>query len=233
MKQSIANYNVNSFCQYLFSNFQSEYSYDAIEKYCIGTSKYWAGATVFWFIDIFGQVRAGQVKLFDNEGHSVKNHTTWIHSILHGKEQDHPWLVSYQQNSSKVSCLFGEHLLPKDPGKTVAIVEAPATAIIASMYFPKFTWLATGSLSYLSRDRCKNLVDRRVVLFPDLGGYDKWKKKAEDLRDLTKIKVSEYLERHATQHDHQLGLDLRDFLARNSIKEFKKQTELHATIHIR
>ncbi len=222
LEQSIPGPGNNQFYYYLIDQFGRNITSDLIKKYSIGTSDHWPGSTVFWFIDIARKIRAGQVKLFNRDGHTVKGRTTWIHSILRGHEKEHPWLGSYQQNSMKVSCLFGEHLLKTERDKPIAIVEAPATAIVASIYFPKFQWLATGSLSYLTRNRCRNLINRRVVIFPDLGCYVRWKKKAEDLLGIAKIKVSNFLERNASPADLDQGLDLRDYLTRFSLKEFKQ-----------
>ena len=123
----------------------------------------------------------------------------------------------------KVSCLFGEHLLNADPQKPVAIVEAPATAITSSFYFPEFIWLATGSLSYLTRERCRALRGRSVVLFPDLGGFDKWTQIAITMKDLFTIKVADFLEKIATSEERKNGLDLRDYLTRYPVEAFRKQ----------
>ena len=45
------------------------------------------------------------------------------------------WLTPYKKNESKVSCLFGEHLLSKYPHNPIALVEAPKTAIYSTLYF--------------------------------------------------------------------------------------------------
>jgi len=55
----------NNFIKYLIDLFGSEITYNLIEKYCIGTSKHWKGATVFYQIDINNQIRAGKIMLYN------------------------------------------------------------------------------------------------------------------------------------------------------------------------
>ncbi len=57
-----------------------------MREYCVGTSKHWPGACVFWQTDINGCVRTGKVMLYDAEsGKRVKepfNHVSWAHSLM-------------------------------------------------------------------------------------------------------------------------------------------------------
>ncbi|WP_143160005.1 DUF6371 domain-containing protein [Chitinophaga jiangningensis] len=232
LKQYRTSYSGNSFVQYLAKLFGADIASELVTRYQIGTSNNrWPGAAIFWFINQAGEIRAGQVKLFDHDGHTakyqdkegnVKSATTWIHSILQRgfmlKKQPLPtWLESYtQQSGSYISCLFGEQLLKQDKTKPVAIVEAPATAIVASVYMPEFIWLAAGSLSYLNSERTKALHGRKVVLFPDLStdgkAFIRWQQVAKELSNFMFIQVSDILELHATEDDRQKGCDLRDFL---------------------
>jgi hypothetical protein len=85
---------------------------------------------------------------------------------------------------------------------------------------PYFIWLAAGSLSYLTPGRCKSLKGRNVVLFPDLGGYDKWYGKIELLNTIANFKVSDLLERNATETEKSKGLYLRDYLTQYPWTEF-------------
>lgn len=211
LKKSRSHYECNSFVQHLRTLFDEATVIDLIKTYHIGSSNgRWPGACLFWFIDKLGRIHAGQVKLF-KEGHTAKEDgkscTTWIHSILKGFD----WLNGYKSQERKVDCLFGEHLIKDKP---IAIVEAPATAIVASVYLPKFTWLASGSLSYLNDNRCKVLLGKKVTLFPDNGGYKAWKEVAEKLG----FECSDLLEKN----DVAPGSDLRDYLERMDIQKFIK-----------
>jgi hypothetical protein len=135
------------------------------------------------------------------------------------------WLTEIlNHEGSHVTCLFGEHLLKEEPVKPVAVVEAPATAIVASAYLPAFTWLAAGSLSYLTLERCKALKGRDVYLFPDLSrngkAFDIWSRKAKELTSIAQVYVSDYLELYATAEERLKGLDLRDYLTQFTYHEF-------------
>ncbi len=48
------------------------------------------------------------------------------------------------------SVLFGEHLLPMNRGKPVAIVESEKTALVAAYYLPEYVWLASGGKTVAS-----------------------------------------------------------------------------------
>lgn len=243
LRQSRYGYGQNHFVQYLIRTFDADTASHLISRYHIGTSERWPGATVFWFIDAKGRIRAGQVKQFDGSGHTakyvdkegeMKSRTSWVHSILKHKldrsgEPLPGWLEEYTRQGNYVSCLFGEHLLKAGPGKPVALVEAPATAIVASGYFPQFDWLATGSLSYLTAGRCQALQGRDVFLFPDLSpngkAYGLWGARAKELAPLATFTVSDLLERNATPEEKEQGLDLRDFLTRFDYRKFREETQ--------
>ena len=55
---------------------------------------------------------------------------------------------------------------------------------------------------------------RNVTLFPDLGGFEDWKVKAEKLSEICSIKVSDILENIATETELKEGFDLADYLTR-------------------
>lgn len=202
---SLSHYGQNHFITFLRNHFGLAITIDLMIKYFIGTSKHWPGATVFWQLDYHCKIRTGKIMLYNPDtGKRVKEpykHINWVHSVMQIKD------------FNMKQCLFGEHLLTKTKSP-VAIVESEKTAIIASVYLPEYTWLATGSLSNLTIDKCKALSGREVVLFPDLNAYDKWKAKAAECQRWMKIKVSDFLEKHATDEDRVKGLDLADYLLR-------------------
>lgn len=212
-KQSRKYYEYNNFTHFLERAFGLEIRNKLITLYHIGTSKKWPGATVFWQIDQHAKVRTGKIMLYNAEtGKRVKkpyNHFYWAHKSL-GTE-----LFHLRQ------CLFGEHLLPLFPNKPVAIVESEKTAIICSVYLPKFVWLAVGGLSMLTTERCAALKARNVTLFPDLNGYEKWHTKSKCLIDIVDVKVSNILQTLANQKQTEQGLDLADFLLKLDVKQLK------------
>ncbi|AEI51205.1 DUF6371 domain-containing protein [Runella slithyformis] len=229
MQASLKAYHQNNFVKYLQTVFDASDVEQVTAHYQIGTSNRWEGSTVFWYIDLNANVRAGQVKCFDETGHTIKDvladgetksRTTWVHSLLQRKQPAPVWLTDYLNQENKVGCLFGEHLLKSEPAKVVCVVEAPKTAMIASLYFPNFIWLAVGALTYLTADRCKALEGRKVILWPDLNGYNLWKERADKL-SAGRWKVSDFLEQVATDEERKSGLDLADYLPRFHYKDFQ------------
>jgi hypothetical protein len=214
-KASRNNYQYNNFVQYLLSIFGSAIVSELISRYHLGTSKYWNGATVFWQIDTHGKIRTGKIMLYNpHTGKRIKepfNHINWVHTAL--KQPD----FNLQQ------CLFGEHLLRLEKNKPVAIVESEKTAVISSVYFPNFIWLAVGSITNLNAEKCKVLAGRSVVLFPDLKAFDKWSAKAKELSNITNFVVSELLETSASDADRENGFDLADYLLKYNVSNFQFQ----------
>jgi hypothetical protein len=112
---------------------------------------------------------------------------------------------------------FGEHLLDGSV-KPVAIVESEKTAVIASGYFPEFTWLATGTKTTLKKKYARSLAGRQVILFPDLGAYADWRD--NDLQDICEVTVSDFLTCHASEEEKREGYDLADYLIQFDLARF-------------
>ena len=181
-------------------------------------------------------MRAVQAKQFDEMNHTVS--TDFLHSIISRNASTKPdWLEAYQSQEIKVSCLFGEHLLPRYPNNPVALVEAPKTAIYGALYFglpesqTDWLWLAVYNLSSLNLERCKVLKGRSVFLFPDLSkdgrAFQSWSHKAKEFEHLlpnTRFTVSDLLEREATEEQRLAGLDLADYLIQQDWRKFRNQT---------
>lgn len=165
MQESFTQYDCNHFVHYLKELLGDKAAARVVKKYHIGTSNYWDCSTVFWQVDAQGRVRTGKVMLYNPKtGRRIKtpqNYINWMHSIHRYTD------YNLQQ------CLFGEHLL-KGNSMDVALVESEKTAVLASVLFPKYTWLATGGLSNIGADRLSVLKGHRVFLFPDIGAADKW-----------------------------------------------------------
>jgi len=198
-------------------NFDKERISQVIELYKVGS---YNGCTTFPFIDINKNIRTIQAKKFDNQNHTTK--TSFIHSMI--KEN---WINSYNKNESKVSCLFGEHLLKEFPNNIIGLVEAPKTVIYATCHFGlphfqnNFLWLAVYNLSSLKYDKVKVLTGRKIVLFPDTSkngkAFNDWYNKAEQFNQLMKSAyfiTSEFLEKYATPEQKVKGYDLADYLTK-------------------
>jgi len=177
-------------------------------------AKYAIGATrneniIFWQIDINGRVRTGRILKFDPDtGHRFRGigGTNWVHAVMKKKG-----LLPIDFNLKQ--CLFGEHLLRIYPNYPVAVVEAEKTAVIASMVYDNYVWLATGGKSQMQPERLQVLSGRNVVLFPDTDGFTEWTKKAEELERFgLKFRVSDILEKNATDEEKAAKIDIADWI---------------------
>lgn len=203
--KSLQGYEKNNFVQFLIKRFGKVETRKVIEKYFLGTSKHWNGANIFWQIDKKGRIRTGKIMLYNKETGKRTKNIHWVHSLLK------------IDNFELEQCFFGEHLL-KDKLKSIAIVESEKTAIISSLYLPSFIWLAVGSLTNLNNTKCEGLRGRNVVLFPDLNGFEKWSVKAKEFG----FKISDLLEKKATDEQKKQGLDIADYLLNFEIKDFEE-----------
>ena len=188
------------------------------------------GSCIFPQVDENGFCRTAQIMSFDDEsgnwGHRTKydngnkSALTWMHSImmpellertngLWGRE-DYPTRKPY-------NCIYGAHLLnekkhPTLSGKTVGIVESMSTALCMTCAKPDYIWLATGGASniLLLKDAIErdapSLKKRKIIVFPDEGKYNQWKKFISNM-ELANIYVSDFMENRNFP-----GGDLRDII---------------------
>ncbi|RDB02398.1 DUF6371 domain-containing protein [Runella aurantiaca] len=202
----------NHFKSYLKTLFGPEPAGYLAEKFLIGTSKHWPGAVIFWQINVRGQIHAGKVMLYDaSSGKRVKkpyDHIQWVHAL-----QKWPDFKLHQ-------CFFGLHQLANVPtSQPIAVVESEKTAILMTLIFPKYVWLASGGMG-LQEDKFEPLAKRKIILFPDAGidrgqgtPYEKWLLKAEVLQKADyDVSVSTLVEKAATGTQRQQGFDLADYL---------------------
>lgn len=177
---------------------------EVLNHYAVGCSR--QGMTVFWQIDEKGQLRTGKMMRYREDGHRDKSqgyNFDWIHAALSRTKKTydsegniiaegplpHPELYD-PDKQEMVSCFFGLHLLDKykrkDIEQTVKIVESEKTAMLMAIAYgnhAKQVWMACGGLENLSREKLKPLIDqgRRIILYPDRDGIEKWRIKAEQL----------------------------------------------------
>lgn len=222
LQKTVTNYEQNSFVQFLFDLFRDDI--EAVKyiltKYLIGT---WQNSkTVFWQIDQKGNIRTGKIIAYDlTTGERRKDvFPNWIHSELIKQ-------CKLNKDFQLQQCFFGEHLLRKEPGKTVAVVEAEKTAVIASICFPEMIWLAIGAKGYLQVEKFQILANRKVLLFPDADAYSDWQEKAvKAQRNGFDVRISDLVEIHGSQIEKHKGFDLADYL----IQEQKAKNQYNSFV---
>ncbi|GAL64849.1 DUF6371 domain-containing protein [Algibacter lectus] len=168
------NHKNNNFINFLLRNFSTADVIHAIKKYFIGASDQWHGSTIFWQVDEQMNVCAGKVMLYnENTGSRVKKpypHINWMHKVL-----KIPNFVLQQ-------CLFGLHnLCDYEKGSTICLVESEKTAVIMSIMFSGFLWLATGSKSNLKSSLLQPLKGYKIIVFPDKTEFENWNTKVKAL----------------------------------------------------
>ena len=101
--------------------------------------------------------------------------------------------------------------------KNVVIVESEKTAVICSSFWSEYIWLATGGKSQLN-SRLQALKGRKIMAFPDVDGYQEWKEKLSQVRELD-IMVSDILEKSAIAEDRENYVDIADLLIRQYLRD--------------
>lgn len=199
LSKSITDTLNNNLLTFLMNIMNEEAVEQIRETYKIGTSKKWPGATVFWQVDEYNNVRTGKIIQYDSKT-GKKNRINWVHSILK------------LDNFNLKQCLFGLHLLNSDKSKSIAIVESEKSAIIASIAFPEFIWMATGGLMNLKFDLLKPLANRKVILFPDAGCFNLWNDKIQDLPKNIHFMISDLVKNKSTDMEKEEGYDIADYI---------------------
>ena len=223
----------NGLFEYLRFTYGLDAANEVFTRYQLGTSRHWQYlgylATCLPQFDIAGNLRQVKIIPFDAmNGRRVKKHQPAQLWNLNSKgykpttpETDKIYFAGKQiarqagkKNVHLQQCFFGEHLLSVYPEKSVAIVEGESTAIVCSILWPEYVWLATGGSmggSWFTTERFRVLRSRNVTLWPDTGKYDDWSQKANALRPLVRsLYVSDYVEKNAPAG---IGnVDLRDLL---------------------
>ena len=154
--------------------------------YCV---RHWPkdGRVVFWQIDNEGRPHGAKMMCYNPNGKRVKkeqdeerSRPRWVHNQEGFRE--HLDLDHHQF----VASLFGMHLMNRYPNATITIVESEKTALIMATAYgnlDKNLWLACGGLEFLKVEALRPLIEsgRRVWVWPDKDGVEKWKVKVGHL----------------------------------------------------
>lgn len=209
-EKSVVRHEQSNLFPFLVKLFREDVAKRLCEDYFIGTNN--VGNTVFWQVDVAGKIRQAKVMQY-NPSTGKRNKETGAYFV--GKK------ILQNSSANLQQCFFGEYLLsfPENYSKPVCLVESEKTAVIASIYFPQFVWLATGGkigCKWTEKEVCKVLAGKKVILFPDLGAYSSWEDKGKLLAIVSgsNVDVSNILEKYADQTDRDNGLDIADYILR-------------------
>lgn len=176
-------------------------------RYLIGSTR--DGGIIYWQLDFNGNVRTGKIMHYErNTGHRVKTGlaTDWVHSRLRRKGL-------LPEDFSVSQCLFGEHLLRSDDiRKAVALVESEKTALLGSLVFPNYVWVAVGGKANFKPETMVALCNRTVIVFPDVDAYDEWKEKSKRFFLPKRVIVCDLLERQSSDAEREAKIDIGDWL---------------------
>ncbi|MDD3968939.1 MAG: DUF6371 domain-containing protein [Proteiniphilum sp.] len=205
----------SNFVRFLRKYFTDLQITEAASNYLLGATK--KRKVIFWQIDVEGKVRTGKIMQYNPQtGRRLRTGYGGINWVHHKLKKSNPTFSDFNLHQ----CYFGEHLLRLCPDKPVAIVEAEKTAIIASMFFPGYIWLAAGNLNGLNSEKSRVLKNRIIVLYSDAGCYDRWLRKVEQIsHDLSlHLTVSNFLENFATPQQTHHGYDLADYIIEQKLQ---------------
>ena len=229
MKATLRHYENNNFVVFLNRLFEPNLVKEITTNiFHVGTSSsLWKGATVFWQMDASSNLREAKIMLYDPlTGKRIKKEqepkkgrakVSYIGKRILKK-------MGIQEPNLKL-CFFGEHQL-NDTTKPIAIVESEKTAILMTAFTimkkaPNYTWIATGGKTGINLKYPNNtsiLSGRKVLLFPDLNGYEEWEEYANHLNNCD-VSVSNVLRDNCAPEDKEKGLDIADFFLDTFIEE--------------
>ncbi len=178
----------SNFSEYLECYFTRKQIFDAEQKLMIfSTNDFYNKSICYPYINQKEEVTGIKVMPYTNQGNRLKNKegngiVNWMHSI------------NKIENWTNDFCLFGLHQINDRYEKAIHIVESEKTAFIMTIVKPEFTWLASGGLTFLNKDKLEPLKNLKIILHPDKGkAFSIWNQYANGWNEF-KIIVSRITE---------------------------------------
>lgn len=228
MLNTLGNYEQNHLFKAIkqFKGMQQEALKEAFEAYKVGTvrdGKPLAGSPIMWRIDPQGRIVNSKIMKYNSEGHRIKDQKGVSQITFTSPRR------ARKNKKEDPGLFFGSHLLAKSE-KPVALAESEKTALICSMYLPRYTWLAAGGKAHISPggQKAQNafalLKHRPITLFPDLDAYDAWKAYAMAWRKKGyNIMISTMVEQYAYLLPGKDNTDLADILPLFDFRDFRPE----------
>ncbi len=169
--------------------------YEVCLLYQIGasTKDYRDPAVIFWQIDRFGNVHDGKLMWYGENGHR-SGAVNWVVT----KMAKQGILFPSGYTSDKV--FFGEHLTAVFREEPVCIVESEKSAVVCACLFTKYLWVASGGCGGLNGNKLRCLSGRKVIVIPDAGEVEKWRKQIESDHTFY-YAIAEWIDRYPKNTD--------------------------------
>lgn len=214
--------------KFLSSQFGEQNVQSVFNIYNIGASKHWifegGYSNVFPQIDSNGNLRQLKIIAYNPETgkrlHQEDNAILWKgYEYVQDTLQQKVWFAGKSlldnPEAKLKQCFFGEHLLANST-LPIAIVESEKTALIATIAYPQYIWIATGGkfgCSWTSKEVFQVLKNREVILFPDTDCYTEWKNKAIILSNFgINTKINSMVIAYSQQNQFGSHWDIADYI---------------------
>ena len=171
----------------------ADYYVGATQRDIICSGINYGPAAIFWMIDEQQRVHDAKLIAYTSDGHRVQSWGNSMRSIC-VKANKGPQL----EQTEKV--LFGLHLVPRYPEKTICIVESEKSALVCALRYPEHLWLATGGCGNLQVEKLRPLLNRRLIVYPDAGECDKWRERMAESGHAN-YTVMDFIERYESNTD--------------------------------
>lgn len=165
-----------------WATYQRKMLEDVLWLYCVGRFQH---RVVFWQIDEQGQPHSGKLMAYmPNTGKRVREGNDskpgWLHN------QDGIRQLLDLEHYGYQPTLFGLHLMNRYPKADINIVESEKTALLMTIFqcdIEHHLWMACGGLEHLKVESLRPLIEsgRRVWVWPDKDGVEKWRAKVSHL----------------------------------------------------
>jgi hypothetical protein len=226
----------NNFIEGLEQKFGEDRVKRVVDLYKLG--RFDDSGIVFPYLYTDTHICTAKIMFYDDNLNRVKEgkkqYPRYLHNLCY--QTDGYWCYDFRdfdidENGDEVLipfklklCLFGHNQIVNDKQKTICLVESEKTAVIMSIVFPEFIWVASGGKTLIQDYKFLFFTRRKCLVFADMSEndnvYDYWLEKLTEYSrkygyDFEFIDYySEFLENDETiiNYCKGKGFDIADFV---------------------